>query len=144
MTADEHSGSLRPDALASTLGIAIERVAIGEACARIRVGDGHLNPHATAHGARIYAVAGVVLGAAANDHRYSGVVRDVHIEYVRAAHLDDELLAHARVVDRLPREDLFDIHVTLERDGSLIARATGRATRRDRTTLSDARGTEED
>ncbi|HEY0360502.1 MAG TPA: hotdog fold thioesterase [Mycobacteriales bacterium] len=121
-----------PDAFAQFLGIGVTRRGDGRAESRLEIAPQHLNPHGTAHGALLYSLAGVALAAAANDERHSGVVSAVHIDYVRPARLGDALVARAEVAERLPREDLFDIRVVRGPDGELVARAQGRATRRER------------
>ena len=122
-----------PDAFAELLGIVVTRLGAGRAESSLQIAPQHLNPHGTAHGALLYALAGVALAAAANDEEHSGMVSAVTIDYVRPARLGDALVASARVAERLQREDLFDIRVVRRGDGELVARAHGRATRRTRT-----------
>jgi acyl-CoA thioesterase len=126
------SGPLRPDAFAALLGISVTRDAPGQAEACLTVGPQHLNPHATAHGALIYSLAGVALAAAANDDAHSGVVSAVLIDYLHPAQAGDVLVARAELSERLTREDLFTVRVVRDPDGQVIARVTGRATRRPR------------
>ena len=121
-----------PDTFAALLGVAISRPAPGCAEASITVGAHHLNPHGTAHGALLYSVGGVALAAAANDTAHSGVVTAVHIDYVAPARMGDRLVARAEIAERMPKEDLFVVRVVRAVDGALVARLSGRATRRDR------------
>ncbi len=125
-----------PDALARFMGITVERLAPGQTAARAVVDGSHLNPHGTAHGVFIYAVAGVALAAAANDETHSGVMKTVHIDYVSPARVGDELVARARVIERLPAEDLYEARVVRAATDELVARASGRASRRGRPTGS--------
>ena len=120
----------RPDAYAALLGATVTQLGGGNATAAITVTEHHLNPHGTAHGSFIYSIAGLALAAAANNDTHSGVVSSVLIDYLSPARAGDDLLATARVVERMPKEDIFEIRVT--RGEEIVARATGRANRRAR------------
>ena len=126
------SGRLQQDEFAALLGISVTRLAAGQAESTLTVGRDHLNPHGTAHGALIYSLAGVALAAAANDDEHSGVVSAVHIDYLHPARAGDTLTARAEPCERLAREDLFQVRVVRSSDEQVIARLTGRATRRRR------------
>jgi acyl-CoA thioesterase len=121
----------RPDAFADFLGAQVTQLGGGDATAELTFGPQHLNPHGTGHGSCIYALAGLALAAAANNDTHSGVVSAVHIDYLRPVREGDTLIARARVAERLPREDIFEIRVLRGED--LVARASGRANRRERT-----------
>ncbi|WP_203336371.1 PaaI family thioesterase [Nocardioides limicola] len=117
-----------PDAYAALLQIDVRGHGGGHAEASVTVAEHHLNPHGTAHGSFLFSLAGIALAAAANDAEHSGVVSAVHIDYVRPARPGDTLVATARVAERLPKEDLFEVRVT--HGDELVARASGRANRR--------------
>lgn len=122
-----------PDEYARFLGVEITEQGGGRAEARVAVGEQHLNPHGTAHGAFLFSLAGVALAAAANDDEHSGVVSAVHIDYLSPARLGDELRAVARSVERMPKEDIFEVRVLRGAEpGEVIARLSGRANRRTR------------
>jgi acyl-CoA thioesterase len=121
------------DAFAAFLGGEVVGLGNGKATASLEVASQHLNPHGTAHGAVMYSVVGTALAAAANDEEHSGVVSSVIIHYLNPAYPGDRLLATASLAERLPREDLFDIRLVRTSDDQVVARATGRATRRART-----------
>lgn len=111
----------RDDAFAQLLGIRASRQEEGTAEARVRVAAAHLNPHGTTHGALIYSLAGIALAAAANDAVHSGVVSAVHIDYLSPSSAGDELVATARVAERLPREDIFEVRVVRSPGGDVVA-----------------------
>lgn len=121
----------RPDAYASLVGISVVGHGAGRAQASCTVTAKHLNPHGTAHGAFLFSLAGVALAAAANDAEHSGVVSAVHMDYLAPGYRGDELVATARVAERLSREDVFEVRV-VRADGAILARASARATRRAR------------
>lgn len=120
----------RIDAYAHFLGVAVENAGNGQATATLTVGADHLNPHGTAHGALLYSVIGSALAAAANNSTHSGVVSSIHVDYLAPAHEGDRLVAAASVAERLAREDIFHIRLTKGDGDAVVARATGRATRR--------------
>lgn len=120
------------DAYAKHLGIAVTAYGAGRAEATVTITENHLNPHGTTHGAFIVAVAGAALASAANDSEHTGVVSSLHIDYLRPSYVGDQLHATARVAERLPKEDIFEIRLT-GTTGDIVARASGRATRRQRT-----------
>lgn len=124
--------AVRPDTFAALLGIEAERLGDAVAEASVTVGPDHLNPHGTAHGAFLYALGGIALAAAANDEQHSGLVSAVHIDYVRPAHRGDRLVARAELAERTAREDLFVVRVVDAASAELVARLSGRASRRAR------------
>jgi acyl-CoA thioesterase len=124
--------AVHPDTFAALLGISLTRIGDGRTEATLTVGAHHLNPHATAHGAVIYSIGGVAMAAAANDEEHSGIVTAVHIDYLRPARMGDHLVARAELAERLDREDLFVVRVTKGDQQELVARLSGRATRRTR------------
>ena len=141
--------AVRPDTFAALLGIETRRLADGVAEAEVTVGPDHLNPHGTAHGTLLYALGGIALAAAANDRRplrplgrldddgrldeqHSGLVSSVHVDYLRPAHRGDRLVARAELAERTAREDLFVVRVLRTPDDELVARLSGRASRRAR------------
>ena len=124
--------AVRPDTFAALLGIETRRLADGVAEAEVTVGPDHLNPHGTAHGTLLYALGGIALAAAANDEQHSGLVSSVHVDYLRPAHRGDRLVARAELAERTAREDLFVVRVLRTPDDELVARLSGRASRRAR------------
>jgi acyl-CoA thioesterase len=136
MTTHKHA-----DAFARYLGIAVASSADGHAIASLTVNRDHLNPHATAHGALLYSVIGAALAAAANNATHSGVVSAVQIDYLSPAREGDRLVAIASVAERLAREDIFVVRLTKADDDTVIARASGRATRRSKTADSSVNST---
>lgn len=117
-----------PDEYAHYLGIETISAGGGSAESRVVVGEHHLNPHGTAHGAFLFSLAGVALAAAANDDEHTGVVSAVHIDYLRPVRAGDALRAVARSVERLPKEDIYEVRVL--RGDDVVARLSGRANRR--------------
>lgn len=120
------------DSYAQHLGIEVENFGNGNATASLTIGGDHLNPHRTAHGALLYSVIGSALAAAANNDTHSGVVSSIHVDYLAPAYEGDHLVAVAEVAERMAREDIFVIRLTRSADAVIVARASGRATRREK------------
>jgi acyl-CoA thioesterase len=127
------SGPL-PDSFADHLGVRVTRVGDGAAQARLLLAGEHLNPHGTAHGAVVYAVAACALATAANDATRSGIARSILIDHLAPARAGEELVAVARVVESTGSEDLFEVRVLAEpaAEARVVARLSARITRRQR------------
>ncbi len=119
------------DNYAKHLGVEITQLEGGHAESRVTVTADHLNPHGTTHGAFLFSVAGIALAAAANNSTHSGVVSNVAIDYLAPVREGDQLVAKADVDVRTAKEDIFVVKVF--RGDDVVARATGRANRRERT-----------
>lgn len=130
---------VHPDTFAALLGIGLRRGEDGSVEAALTVGPHHLNPHGTAHGAVLYAVGGVALAAAANDRDHVGLVSAVHIDYLRPARMGDHLVARAELAERTEREDVFTVRVVTGDRRDVVARLSGRVSRRTRTSAPSAR-----
>lgn len=126
------TSGLLPDVFAEHLAAEVTRLGDGAAQARLVVAAEHLNPHGTAHGAVVYAVAAVALAAAANDETRSGIARTVVIDHLAPARLGDALVATVRVAESTGSEDLFEVRVRREADQVVVARVGARVTRRTR------------
>ncbi len=120
------------DSYAQFLGVEVENFGNGHATATLTIGGDHLNPHRTAHGALLYSVIGSALAAAANNDTHSGVVSSIHVDYLAPAYEGDQLVAVAELTERAAREDIFAIRLTRPADAVTVARASGRATRREK------------
>ena len=115
------------DTFAAFIGASVERLAPGHARANLTIGQNHLNPHGTAHGAVLYSLAGVAIAASINDETTSGIVWSASIDYVTPGRLGDELVADA-VVEPV-QENQAHVVVTISRplDGVVVATSLARA-----------------
>jgi len=115
------------DTFAALIGASVERLAPGCARANLSIGQNHLNPHGTAHGAVLYSLAGVAIAASINDETTSGIVWSASIDYLAPGRLGDDLVAEA-VVEPLA-ENQANVAVTITRplDGVVVATSVARA-----------------
>ena len=125
---------LGQDTFAEFIGATVVRLEPGLAQARLVIGEHHLNPHGTAHGAVLYSLAGVAIAASINDDVTSGIVWSASIDYVSPARLGDELVARTELEPQGDREVLVSVIVSRPLDGEVVATATASAKVRPRQT----------
>lgn len=116
---------LAEDAAARALGITVSRVAPGAVTAHMTIGPAMLNGHGTAHGAALFAVADIAFAMACNSYGRPAVGRSCSIEYLAPASLGEAVTATAveRVV--VGRGGIYDVAVTRDVDGLLLAELRG-------------------
>ena len=93
------------------LGMAVERVAPGEATVTMKVTQAMVNGHGTCHGGFIFALADSAFAFACNGGNERSVAQHCSITYLRPARLGDRLLAHATTRAREGRSGLYDVRV---------------------------------
>lgn len=116
------------DKAAAALGISIERIAPGEAVARMRVRDDMVNGHDTCHGGFIFALADTAFAYACNTFNVRTVASGVDINFIAPAHRGQVLTAHGHARHQGGRSGVYDIEVNNEA-GELVAVFRGRAAR---------------
>lgn len=116
---------LAADAAARALGITVSAVGPGAVTAHLTVRPEMLNGAGSAHGAALFALADIAFALACNSHGYPAVGRSCSIEYLAPASAGDALRATAveRVV--VGRSGIYDVAVTRDADGALLAEMRG-------------------
>jgi len=116
---------LAEDTAARALGIAVSRVAPGSVTAHMTIAPEMLNGHGTAHGAALFAIADIAFAMACNSHGSPAVGRSCSIEYLAPAFAGDAVTATAveRVV--VGRSGIYDVAITRDSDGGLLAEMRG-------------------
>jgi acyl-CoA thioesterase len=89
------------------------------------VNERMVNGHGTAHGAALFAVADIAFALACNAHGQPAVAPSCHIEYVAPAFVGDALTATAVERSVLGRGGIYDVAVTRDSDGQLLAEFRG-------------------
>lgn len=84
------------DPFASLLGIELLETGEGNARARLRLGEAHLNFNGSVHGAVIFALADVVFAAASNSREVVSVATHVSIDFLKAPRVGEELIGTCR------------------------------------------------
>jgi acyl-CoA thioesterase len=106
------------------LGIQIERIAPGQATARMQVRDSMLNGHDICHGGYVFLLADTAFAFACNTYGPTTVAAACDIVFLGPAHLGDELIADATERHRFDRRGIYDVTVRLP-DTTVIAEFRG-------------------
>lgn len=100
------------DNASQQLGMAIERIAPGEAVLTMTVTGAMTNGHGTCHGGYIFTLADSAFAFACNVYNQRTVGQQASITYIAPAFLGDRLTAEAREVSRRGRGGIYDVKIT--------------------------------
>ena len=110
------------------LGMAIERIAPGQALMSMPVRLDMLNGHQICHGGFIFLLADSAFAFACNSHNRNTVASACHIDFLAPARLGDVLEAEAVERSRSGRTGVYDISVKV-RGGKTVALFRGKSYR---------------
>ncbi|WP_153504842.1 hydroxyphenylacetyl-CoA thioesterase PaaI [Cumulibacter manganitolerans] len=118
------------DRTAQWLGATLVGVGPGTADVVLGVGEQMCNGHGTCHGGVLFTLADIAFSYACNSAGVLNVAAAADVQFVAPAHAGQRLRASAR--ERLRygkdrRSGLYDVQVTVEDTGELVALFTGRA-----------------
>jgi acyl-CoA thioesterase len=116
---------LAEDTAARALGITVSSVAPGAVAAHMTIRPEMLNGHASAHGAALFAVADIAFAMACNSHGRPAVARSCSIEYLAPAFAGESVTATAVERAVVGRGGIYDVAVTRDADGTLLAEMRG-------------------
>lgn len=116
---------LAADSAARALGITVSQVAPGAVTAHMAITPAMLNGHGSAHGAALFAVADIAFALACNSHGAPAVARSCSIEYLAPAFADEAITATAVERTVVGRGGIYDVAVTRDSDGRLLAELRG-------------------
>lgn len=119
------------DRFAEHCGIELLEVGDGQARARMKIEDCHLNGVNVVHGGAIFTLADLAFAAASNSHGTVAVAINASIWYVKAG-LEGTLFANAREVSLNPKLATYSIDVT-DDAGEIIASFEGMVYRKKQT-----------
>jgi acyl-CoA thioesterase len=122
---------IQKDAFARHLGATVEIVAPGRSRVFLTVTETMTNFHGTTHGGVIFAISDMAFAAACNSHGRVAVALNVSICYLKPSFPGDRLKAEATEIHCGRRTSLYDITVTNEDTGALIARSQDQAFRKE-------------
>jgi acyl-CoA thioesterase len=112
---------LAGDTAARALGITVSHVAPGAVTAHMTIRPQMLNSHGSAHGAALFALADIAFGMACNSLGHPAIGRSCSIEYLAPAFADEALTATAVERSAVGRGAIYDVAVTRDADGHLLA-----------------------
>jgi acyl-CoA thioesterase len=121
---------IQKDAFAHHLGATVKIVKPGHSRVSLTVTDVMTNFHGTTHGGVIFAISDMAFAAACNSHGRVAVALNVSICYLKPSFPGDRLVAEATEIHNGRRTSLYDITVTNEDTGALIARSQDQAFRK--------------
>lgn len=108
------------DRASAGLGMAITRIAPGEAEMTMRVEDRMVNGHGICHGGFVFALADSAFAFACNSFNRRTVAQSNSITYLRPAQLGDRLTARAAQTASAGRSGITDVVVS-DQEGRQIA-----------------------
>jgi acyl-CoA thioesterase len=116
---------LAGDTAARALGITVSAVAPGAVTVHMTIRPEMLNGHGSAHGAALFAVGDIAFAMACNSHGYPAVGRSCSIEYLAPAFVGEAVTATAVERSVVGRGGIYDVAVTRDADGQLLAELRG-------------------
>lgn len=123
--ADACAAALWADDTASReLGMAIDRVAPGEAVLSMTVTGAMTNGHGTAHGGYMFTLADSAFAYACNSRNQRTVAQHCSITYLASPVAGDRLTAHAVERALVGRGGIYDVTVT-DQTGRVVAEFRG-------------------
>ncbi len=118
---DSVQAFLAEDTAACALGITVSSVAPGAVTAHMTIRPEMLNGHGSAHGAALFAVGDIAFGMACNSHGHPAIGRSCSIEYLAPAYAGEAVTATAAERSAVGRGAIYDVAVTRDADGQLLA-----------------------
>ena len=109
-----------------TVGMDLLSCTPGRASMRMVVKDKHLNGHQTCHGGFIFTLADSTFAFACNSHNHNAVAAACSIEFLKPAHLGDELVTEGVEQVLSGRHGIYDVKVTNQR-GETVALFRGKS-----------------
>ena len=126
------------DEASNGLGMALQRVAPGQAVITMTVMRDMTNGLKTCHGGFIFTLADSAFAFACNTYNEMTVAQHCSVTYITPGALGDRLTATAREVSRKGRSGIYDVTITRE-DGTVIAEFRGHSRTLNRPLLPEAR-----
>ena len=109
-----------------TVGMDLISCEPGRARMRMVVQDKHLNGHQTCHGGFIFTLADSTFAFACNSHNHNAVAAACSIEFLKPAHLGDELRTEGVEQVLSGRHGIYDVKVSNQR-GETVALFRGKS-----------------
>jgi len=122
-TAEAINAHIQNDAFARLLGAEVTIVRPGHSRVRLTVTDQMTNFHGMTHGGVIFALGDLAFAAAGNSRGQTAVALTVSIFFLNPSKIGDRLVAEAKECHLGGRTGLYEITVTEETTGTLIARS---------------------
>ena len=122
-------GSVENDQFAKFCGVEVLSAQDGNATARLKVQQHHLNGLGIAHGGAIFTLADTTFAAASNSHGYDAVAINTSMSFMKATNPGQYLIAKASEVNERGRVGCYKIDIENE-TGEVVACFQGLAYRK--------------
>ncbi len=114
------------DSASQRLGMALDRVAPGEAVLSMTITDQMTNGHGMCHGGYMFLLADSAFAFACNSYNQRVVAQACAISYLQPVERGTRLVAHAREISRRGRSGIYDVRVSTEA-GDVVAEFRGQS-----------------
>lgn len=121
---------IQKDPFAKHLGATVEIIAPGHSRVTLTVTDEMANFHGMTHGGLIFTLGDLAFAAASNSRGQSAVALNVSISFLQASKPGDRLVAEARERHAGGPIALYDVTVSNDHTGELIAKSQDMAYRK--------------
>jgi acyl-CoA thioesterase len=115
------------DRASQGLGMSLDAVGPGTATLRMTVRDDMANGHDIGHGGLTFTLADSAFAFACNSYNRVTVAAGAEIRFRAPTHRGDVLVATATERSRDGRDGVYDVVVTRDADGTVVAEFTGRS-----------------
>lgn len=129
---------LAQDEASRALGMVLDEIGPGRARLRMTVRADMINGHELCHGGLIFTLADSAFAFACNARNRVTVAAAAEIQFISPARRGETLLAAALERAATGRTGIYDIEVTEERTGRLVALFRGRSHRIDGTIVDES------
>ena len=113
------------DRASRSLGMSLDAVGPGTATLSMTLTDDMVNGHAIGHGGLTFTLADSAFAFACNSYNRAAVAAGAEIRFRRPTHLGDRLVARATERERVGRDGVYDVLVTV--GDEVVAVFTGRS-----------------
>jgi acyl-CoA thioesterase len=114
---------IRRDPFARQLGARVEILAPGHSRVTLTVTEDMANFHGITHGGVVFAMGDMAFAAASNSRGQMAVALNVAINFLKATHPGDQLVAEAREQHAAGPTALYDITIRDAVSGELVAKS---------------------
>ena len=114
---------IKKDRFAAHLGTTIEVIEPGYSRVSMTVSEEMLNFHGITHGGIVFSLGDIAFAAASNSHGQTAVALNVSISFLKATNVGDRLVAEAKEQKLGGRTALYEITVTEQESGELVAKS---------------------
>jgi len=114
---------IQRDPFANLLGAKVEILGPGHSRVTLTVRDDMVNFHGFTHGGVIFSLGDIAFAAASNSRGQTAVALNVAVNFLKATTIGARLVAEAREQHAGGPVALYDITITDERTGELVAKS---------------------